>query len=67
MPDPIEDVKGRVKEAAGVITGSKSLEREGEAQRDKAAAKEDAARAEERADQARERAAAAEARERSHQ
>jgi uncharacterized protein YjbJ (UPF0337 family) len=41
-------MKGKAKEAAGSVLGDKSMEREGEAQQDKAEAQEDAAQAEER-------------------
>jgi uncharacterized protein YjbJ (UPF0337 family) len=37
MPD-IEEVKGKVKEAAGSVVGDKSMEREGDAQQEKAQA-----------------------------
>lgn len=47
MPD-IEEVKGKVKETAGSVLGDKSMEREGDAQQDKAQAQEQAAAAEER-------------------
>jgi uncharacterized protein YjbJ (UPF0337 family) len=47
MPD-IEEVKGKVKEAAGSVVGDKSMEREGDAQQEKAQAQEQAAAAEER-------------------
>ena len=43
--NPAEDAKGRAKEAAGAVTGSESLRREGKAQQDKAEAQEEAARA----------------------
>ena len=65
--NPVEDVKGRAKEAAGSIAGSESLKREGKAQQDKAVHQEQAAREESRADAARERAADAEAEERANQ
>lgn len=64
----VEDVKGKAKEAVGVVTGNEALEQEGEAQQDKAEnerdvakheAKADAARAEAKADEARQRAAQA--------
>jgi uncharacterized protein YjbJ (UPF0337 family) len=38
-----EDLKGRIKEAAGAVTGDKWLKQEGEAQQDKAAAEPDVA------------------------
>lgn len=44
----IEGAKGKVKEVAGSAIGDKSMEREGEAQQDKADAQEKAAAAEER-------------------
>lgn len=62
----MEDVKGKAKEAVGAVTGNEDLEREGEAQQDKAEAQRDvakkeaeaeAARAEEKAHEARQRAA----------
>ena len=53
--NPVEDVKGRAKEAAGSITGSESLKREGEAQQDKSAHQEKAAREESRAEAAEDR------------
>ena len=62
-----EDVKGRIKEAAGAVTGNEDLEREGEAQRDKAGAERDAATREAEAAAARAEARAAEAEQRSHQ
>jgi uncharacterized protein YjbJ (UPF0337 family) len=52
MGNPIEDVKGKAKEAAGAVTDSASLKREGQAQQDKSDAQEDAARAQNRADAA---------------
>jgi uncharacterized protein YjbJ (UPF0337 family) len=60
MGNPIEDVKGKAKEAAGAVTDSESLKREGQAQQDKSEAQEqaaewkseaDAAEAEEKANQ----------------
>jgi uncharacterized protein YjbJ (UPF0337 family) len=38
-----EDVKGRVKEAAGAVTGDEALKQEGAAQQDKADAQRDVA------------------------
>jgi uncharacterized protein YjbJ (UPF0337 family) len=58
-----EDLKGRVKEAAGAITGDESLKQEGAAQQDKAAAQRDVAAKEAEAEKAR----AAEAEQQSHQ
>jgi uncharacterized protein YjbJ (UPF0337 family) len=63
----VEEVKGRAKEAAGVVTGDESLKREGEAQQDKAAALRDVAAKEAEAEKARAKARAAEAEQRSHQ
>ena len=40
----VEDVKGKVKEVAGTVTGKQHLEEEGRAQQDKAAADRDVAR-----------------------
>ena len=58
----VEDVKGRAKEAAGAVTGTKSLHQEGQAQQDKAAAQRDVAAKEAAAE-----ASAAETEQRSHQ
>lgn len=63
----VEDVKGRVKEAAGSLTGRDELRREGEAQQDKAAAQREVAAKEGVADKARLEAKAREAEQRSHQ
>ena len=63
----IEDLKGRLKEAAGAVTGDRSLKREGTAQQDKDAAKQRAAKKEAEADRARKEARAHEARERRNQ
>ena len=52
MGNPIEDAKGKAKEAAGAVTDSESLKREGEAQQTKSDAQEDAAKAKSRADAA---------------
>ncbi len=62
-----EDVKGRVKEAAGTLTGNQDLEREGEAQQDQAEAQRDVAEHEAKADAARAEARARESEQRSHQ
>jgi uncharacterized protein YjbJ (UPF0337 family) len=48
----VEDVKGRAKEASGVLTGSEELEREGEAQQGKAAAQREVAEKEAQAEEA---------------
>jgi uncharacterized protein YjbJ (UPF0337 family) len=63
----VEDVKGRAKEAAGAVSGNKSLKQEGQAQQDKAAAQRDVAAKEAEAEKARVQASAAEAEQRSHQ
>jgi uncharacterized protein YjbJ (UPF0337 family) len=63
----VEDVKGKLKEAAGALTGKEELRREGEAQQDKAEAKREVARKEAEADKARAEAEAHEAAQRSHQ
>ncbi|HEY3724183.1 MAG TPA: CsbD family protein [Acidimicrobiia bacterium] len=63
----VEDVKGKAKEVAGAVTGRDELQREGEAQQDKADAQRDVAAKEAEADKARATAAAHEAEERSHQ
>jgi uncharacterized protein YjbJ (UPF0337 family) len=62
-----EDMKGRVKEAAGAVSGNESLKQEGQAQQDKAGALRDAAAKEAEAEKARAQATAAEAEQRSHQ
>jgi uncharacterized protein YjbJ (UPF0337 family) len=62
-----EEVKGRVKEAAGAVTGDDELRREGQAQQDKAGAQRDVARREAEADKARATAKAREAEQRLHQ
>jgi uncharacterized protein YjbJ (UPF0337 family) len=63
----VEDVKGRVKEAAGAIVGDDSKVREGQAQQDKAAAQREVAEKEAAADRARREADVHEVRERSQQ
>jgi uncharacterized protein YjbJ (UPF0337 family) len=63
----VEDVKGKVKEAAGELSGDDELRREGEAQQDKAAAQRDVARKEAEAEKSRAAAKAHEAEQRSHQ
>ena len=62
-----EDVKGKVKEAAGTLTGNDSLKQEGAAQQDKAEAEREVASHEAQAEKARAKAAAHEAEERAHQ
>jgi uncharacterized protein YjbJ (UPF0337 family) len=63
----VEEVKGKAKEAVGVVTGRDDLEREGEAQQEKADAQRDVAKKEAQADKARAEADAREAEQRSHQ
>ena len=62
-----EGVKGKVKEAAGAVTGDERMRREGVAQQEKAGAQQDVARKEAQADKARAEAAAREAEQRTHQ
>jgi uncharacterized protein YjbJ (UPF0337 family) len=62
-----EEIKGRVKQAAGAITDDEELRREGEAQQEKADAERDVARQEAEAEKARAVARAREAEQRSHQ
>jgi uncharacterized protein YjbJ (UPF0337 family) len=63
----VEDVKGKVKEAAGALSGKDELRREGEAQQEKAAAQREVAVKEAEAEKARATATAREAEQRSHQ
>jgi uncharacterized protein YjbJ (UPF0337 family) len=63
----VEEVKGKAKEAAGVITGNTDLEKEGEAQQRKADAERDVAQHEAEAERSRAEAAAHEADQRTHQ
>jgi uncharacterized protein YjbJ (UPF0337 family) len=63
----VEGVKGKVKEAAGALTGQEELKREGQAQQEKAEAQRDVAVKEGEAEKARVVAAAREAEQRSHQ
>jgi uncharacterized protein YjbJ (UPF0337 family) len=63
----VEGAKGLAKEAVGSVVGNKDLEREGEAQQDKAQAQRDAAKKEAEAEAARGGAAAAEKRQQAHQ
>ncbi len=63
----VEGVKGKVKEAAGALTGKDELRREGQAQQDKADAQRDVAVKEGEAEKARAQAEAHEAEQRSHQ
>jgi uncharacterized protein YjbJ (UPF0337 family) len=63
----VEDVKGKAKEAIGSVTGNTDLEREGEAQQDKAAAEREVAEKEAEAEKARAKSEAKEAEQRAHQ
>lgn len=63
----VEDLKGKAKEAAGVLSGDEDLEREGEAQRKKADAQRKVAKHEAEADAARAEAKAREAEQRARQ
>ena len=63
----VEEVKGKVKEAAGILTGDNDLEKEGEAQQEKADAQRDVARKEAEAEKARGEASVKEAEQRAHQ
>jgi uncharacterized protein YjbJ (UPF0337 family) len=63
----VEDVKGKVKEAAGALTGQEELKREGAAQQEKADAQREVAVKEAEAEKARAEATAREAEQRSHQ
>ncbi|KKB97560.1 microaggregate-binding protein 1 [Mycolicibacter arupensis] len=63
----VEDVKGKAKEVAGAVIGNDSLQREGQAQQDKAEAQREVAVKEAEAEKARAKAAAEEARERAEQ
>lgn len=63
----VEDVKGKLKEAAGTVTGRDDMIREGQAQQDKAEAEREAAKREAQAEAARGEAKVEEARQRAHQ
>jgi uncharacterized protein YjbJ (UPF0337 family) len=63
----VEGAKGLTKEAVGSVVGNKDLEKEGEAQQDKAQAQRDAAKKEAEAESARAGAETAEKRQQSHQ
>ncbi|WP_156688524.1 microaggregate-binding protein 1 [Mycobacterium sp. Marseille-P9652] len=63
----VEDAKGKAKEAIGTVAGRDDLQREGQAQQDKAEAQRDAAKKEAEAEAARGGAEAAEERQKSHQ
>jgi uncharacterized protein YjbJ (UPF0337 family) len=63
----VEDVKGKTKEVIGKLTGNEDLEREGEAQQDKAEAEREVAKREAQAEVARGKADLSEAEQRVHQ
>jgi uncharacterized protein YjbJ (UPF0337 family) len=63
----VEGIKGKVKEAAGALTGQDELREEGRAQQEKAEASRDVAKKEAEAEKARAAASAHEAEQRSHQ
>ncbi len=63
----VEGIKGKAKEAAGVVSGNDELEREGEAQQEKAEAQRDVAAKEAEAEKARAEAAGHEAEQRANQ
>lgn len=63
MSEQAEEAGGRLKEAAGSLTGDESLKEEGAAQQDKAEAQQKAESAEQQATEARKEAAANEDRE----
>ena len=63
----VEDVKGKAKEVAGIVTGESKLEREGEAQQEKAGAQREVAAKEAEADKARAEAKVHEAAQRANQ
>ncbi|HYL52585.1 MAG TPA: CsbD family protein [Acidimicrobiia bacterium] len=62
-----EGVKGKVKEAAGALTGDERLKREGEAQQEKADAERQVAQKETEAEKARAQARAHEAEQKANQ
>jgi uncharacterized protein YjbJ (UPF0337 family) len=63
----VEDVKGKLKEGVGALTGQDELRREGRAQQEKAGSEREVAAKEASADKARAEATAHEAEQRSHQ
>ena len=63
----VEEVKGKAKEAAGVVSGRENLRQEGRAQQKKAASEREVAVKEAEAEKARDKAAIHEAEQRSHQ
>ncbi|MET9487035.1 CsbD family protein [Nocardia sp. NPDC006630] len=62
-----EDVKGRIKEAAGAVLGDDDLRQEGRSQQDKAESQREAAKHEALAEKDRAQADLEEARQRAHQ
>ena len=64
---PEEAVKGAVEEVVGAVAGRDDIQREGQAQQDKADAQRDAAKKEAEAESARAAAKASEAREKAEQ
>ena len=63
----VEGTKGKIKEAAGAVTGNDELTREGRAQQDKADAQREVAEKESAAEKARAEERVQEARQQSHQ
>ena len=63
----LNDLKGKVKEAAGTLSGKESLEQEGAAQQERAEAEREVAKREGQADAARAEAKSAEAEQRGHE
>ena len=63
----VEGVKGKAKEVIGAVTGRDDLQREGQAQQDKADSQREAAKKEAEAEAARAAAKASEAREKAEQ
>jgi uncharacterized protein YjbJ (UPF0337 family) len=63
----VEDVKGKAKEVVGAVTGRDDIQREGQAQQDKAEAQRDVAKKEAEAEAARGAAKTAEGREKAEQ
>ncbi len=63
----VEDVKGKAKDLIGSITGNEKLEREGEAQQDKAQSQREVAENEAKAEKARAEAKVHEAEQRANQ
>lgn len=63
----VEGIKGKAKEVGGALTGSDDLQREGQAQQDKADAQRDAGKKEAEAEAARGGAKAAEERQKENQ